>query len=133
VVGADQALAAMLTPSGIDWRMRTLLGAGPSGMISQDSVVGVDAALVANHAVAITGRPSTLDLLRLAGDQASAEPDAGFVVSSQIAGLGGVIDSFEGDHFAVAAARQLLAVVWLTKHSLRAGEPAGGYALFRCP
>jgi hypothetical protein len=42
------------------------------------------------------------------------------------------LTSFDGNHVAMAAARSRVAVVWLSKGVLTAGDPAGGWALLKC-
>lgn len=42
------------------------------------------------------------------------------------------LTAFDGARIAMAAARDRVAVAWVTKGKLAAGEPAGGWALLRC-
>jgi hypothetical protein len=135
VVSGEQALTAVLTASGIDWRMRTLSSAGNRGLLdaTSPSVVGVDAAWVGTGAMVVAGRKGALQLFRLPDAASSGNEDGGSTDTSQTMDLSNLLSAFEGDHFAVAGARGLVAVVWLTGHELQAGKPTGGVALFRCP
>ena len=52
---------------------------------------------------------------------------------SSIPVMSDLLATFDGTHVATAWNAGVLAVAWLTKHQLAAGDPKGGWALFSCP
>jgi hypothetical protein len=132
-VSGEQALTAMVTATGIEWRMRTLASAEAQGALDVEGpVLGVDAAWLGTGAIVAAGRKGGLELFRLP-DAASSIQDAGSTDTSRTMDLSNLLSAFDGGHFAIAGARGVIALTWLTSHALQGGEPTGGYAVFRCP
>jgi hypothetical protein len=133
-VSGEQGLTAVITATGIDWTMRTLASAVTQDALDLESppALGVDAAWIGTHAIVAASRKSGLELFRLP-DAAAPSEDAGSVDTSRTMDLSNLLSAFDGHHFAIAGARGLVALAWLTEHQLQSGEPTGGYALFRCP
>jgi hypothetical protein len=135
------ALAALATPSGLGWVARDVSSPGTFTPIDPataeagtDTTYGaIDVATVGDHVVIAAGTPGRLELARLDGAKVAALTSAGTILDTGTSSLWSeLLASFDGEHFAIAAARGLVAVSWLSEHKLRGGVPTGGYALLRC-
>lgn len=130
--------AAVLIPtaSGVSWHAYEL-GTGASelgkGELPLPSASALALAVRGNHMIAAAAAQKQIVVLRQAG--AKTLPFTGTEKTTLISGElgnGASTAAFDGTHLALAAARNRVAVVWLTKHALEAGQPTGGWALLEC-
>jgi len=126
--------AAALTPSasGISWKAFELAPSGVaqelgSGSLAMATGLSLAVAALENQLIVASALPQQISVRRQPG--AKTLP---FTGAEKSVVLSGELGSFDGTHMAMAAARNRVAVVWLTQHALAAGQPVGGWALLEC-
>jgi hypothetical protein len=135
VQGATTRIGAVtVDPYGaLTWSAMDSQGASlGAGTIPVSGVTSTNVVALRDHALIAIGRPSGLDLHKLKGALgAKLAVDGSGVVQQDTVGTESLA-AFDGARVAIAAARNRVAVVWLTKHALGAMEPKGGFAVYAC-
>lgn len=133
----DRALAVTAEPNGwISWgavdRDGTLRGAGSALSGDGSAFAAGDVAVLDDRVLLALAEPGALRIQKLAGalgDGLSAD-------GSRVDFVGAVgatsLATFDGARVAVAAARNRVLIVWLTRSALGPIDPTGGYAVLAC-
>lgn len=103
-----------------------------SFVVGEGSVLGGAMTVLRDHLLIAQGRSGGITVHSLSGANGSisAKPavSADFPVS-----LGpNNLTTFDGSHIAIAAARDRVAVTWVSRSALASGDSTGGWALLRC-
>jgi hypothetical protein len=103
-----------------------------NGLVGSEAFAGGALAVLRNHLFVAQGTYGGIKVFRLDG----AETKVSITPSDSVempAAVGAVnLGQFDGTHIAMAAARDTVALVWLNKPTLAAGDLTGGWALLRC-
>ena len=103
------------------------------GQMSGPAFRSGDLAVLGDHLLAVGSQAGSLTMFRVGGALGAAldSAPAATVTLDSASGVTSLA-GFDGDHVAMAAARQRVALVWLTKTTLTAGDPTGGWAVLQC-
>jgi hypothetical protein len=122
---------AGMTVQAADWINNTVSPKAPF-VVGSGTVEGGAMAVLRSHLFVAQGRSGGITVHRLDGADGtlSGKP----VVSMEFpVSLGpNNLTTFDGKHIAVAAARDRVAVTWVSKSKLLPGDASGGWALLRC-
>jgi len=103
-----------------------------NGLVGSEAFTGGALAVLRNHLFVAQGSYGGIKVFRLDGAETkvSITPSA---AAELPAALGAVnLGQFDGTHLAMAAARDSVMLVWLSKPKLADGDLTGGWALLRC-
>ncbi len=132
----DKVAAIVPGAAGVSFKAVALGGTSVSevatGTIGSGAVKGGALATLRDSLFVLTSSVGGLTVHRIAGAQGTLSSSAMADVALPEK-LGTVeLTGFDGNHVAMAADRSRVAVVWLTKGILAAGDPTGGWALLKC-
>ena len=137
-ITASAATVAAIVPSVAGVSMKavalggTTLSDVASGTIGSGAVKGGAMATLRDNLFILTSAASNLTVHRVTGVEGTLASSSSDDVALPDK-IGTVqLSNFDGNHVAMAAARSRVAVVWLTRGTLSAGDPTGGWALLRC-
>ena len=113
------------------WKLGAISPTAPM-QIGKGTVMGGALVVLRDHLFVVQARSGGISVYRL--DGANGSLAAGPAVSMDFAGSLGTMNlsAFDGTRIAAAAARDRVAVTWLTKATADSALPIGGWALLRC-
>lgn len=127
----DRVVAMVPEATGIHYQLTdaagTDLGQGSAG---SGSVRGGDVARVGDRVLFLTGASEKFTIIPHTGAATTLDAETPVVFDSTVGTTS--LTGFEGDLVSMAAARGVVAVAWVTRSKLSAGEPTGGWALLSC-
>ncbi len=95
------------------------------------SIAGGAVAVLRDHVIVVQGTAGRITAIRLDGADGNLAMSA--AASTLPSAVGPVnLGAFDGSRVAVAAARESVAIAWLTRVETVAGSPVGGWALLGC-
>ncbi len=132
----DKVAAIVPAAAGVSFKAVALSGTSVSevatGTIGAGSVKGGALATLRDSLFILTSSVGGMAIHRVMGAESTPSSSAMADVALP-ANMGAVeLTSFDGNHVAMAAARSRVAIVWLTKGVLAAGDPVGGWVLLKC-
>lgn len=133
----SRAATFIPAPTGVLWKVYEVTGPSSAtevatGAIQMTQPASLAVAVLGDLFALATGEPKQITVRRNSG--ANGQPYAGPAGSAVLSGSVGAasLDAFDGTHVAIAAARNKVALVWLSKHALTPGDATGGWALLDC-
>lgn len=132
VTSWDERVVAMVPgATGIQYQLADASGADLGlGSAGSGSVRGGDVAQLGDRVVFLTGASEKLTFLPHSGANTTLSAGTPVVFDGSVGDT--ALTGFEGDMVSMAAARGLVAVAWVTRSKLSAGEPTGGWAVLSC-
>jgi hypothetical protein len=133
----DSSVAAVVPTAGQPtWASATLSGSDLANTkvasFGEAPLTGAALAPLRDHVFVLGASAGQLTLYDFRGAQADVQPTpAGTVHFNDSVGTASLA-GFDGQHVALAAARNQVAVVWLTGSELASGSALGGWALLSC-
>ncbi len=117
--------------SGITYLLTDALGSDlGGGQVSVNNVRGGDLVTLNDRLLMLTSTTGSLTVHRFSGASST------LVAGEQAPFLGSVgsmsLSGFDGELVGIAAARSRVAIAWLTRQRLQAGDDAGGWAVLEC-
>lgn len=137
VDGVVRVGAISLDPSGTTtWgvvdRSGVSHGTGSLGQADAGTVTAGDLAVLGDHAIIAVARPRGFHVWQLRGATATSLAQDGFGVDESNTIGDQNLGNYDGARISVAAARQRIAVVWVTRKQLGTQDATGGFALYAC-
>ncbi len=128
----DDRVAAMVPgATGIAYQLTDATGADlGKGTAGSGSVRGGDLAQLGDRLLFLTGGSEKLTIIPHTGANATLTAETPVVFNGAVGTTS--LTGFEGDLVSMAAARGQVAVAWVTRSKLSAGEPTGGWAILSC-
>ncbi|MEZ4371139.1 MAG: hypothetical protein R3B07_09950 [Polyangiaceae bacterium] len=127
----DRVLAMVPEATGIHYQLTDASGADlGQGSAGSGSVRGGDVAQLGDRVFFLTGASEKLTVIPYTGANATLDAGTPVVFSGTVGST--ALTGFEGDLVSMAAARGQVAVAWITRSKLSAGEPTGGWAVLSC-
>ncbi|MCA9641522.1 MAG: hypothetical protein KC492_12540, partial [Myxococcales bacterium] len=127
----DRVLAMVPEATGIHYQLTDATGADlGQGSAGSGSVRGGDVAQLGDRVFFLTGASEKLTIIPYTGANATLTAGTAAVFDGTVGSTD--LTGFEGDLVSMAAARGLVAVAWMTRSKLSAGEPTGGWAVLSC-
>jgi hypothetical protein len=100
--------------------------------VGTGTVYATSLAALRSHLFVAQGHTGGITIHRLEGADGNIDMKPADTVELPTS-LGKInLSTFDGTHMAIAAARNHVAVVWLSKPKLADGDPTGGWALLKC-
>lgn len=108
------------------------VGTPVTGTVGTGTVYSTAFAAMGSHLFVAQGHTGGITIHRLEGadGKVSLTPSDTVELPPSLCDVS--LSTFDGTHLAMAAARNRVVVVWLTKPKLSAGDPSGGYAVLKC-
>ncbi len=133
----DKVAALVPTPSGATWKAAQLAGTAVSevatGTVGSGALKGAGMTTLRDHLLIVTSTSQGMSVHRISGASGTLSSSAADSVALAPDLGGGILDGFDGERVAIAAARSRVAVVWINKPQFSTGDVMGGWALLKCP
>ncbi len=132
----DKAAALVPTASGATWKAAQLAGSTvsehASGTVGSGVLKSAAMTTLRDNLLIVTATGQGMSVHRITGAMGTLSSSAADSVALASDLGGGILEGFDGDRVAIAAARSRVAVVWVNKSQFASGDVMGGWALLKC-